>query len=30
MYSTYFKSWVTENIIPCGLVYSTKGAKDIF
>ena len=30
MYSTYFKSWVTENIIPCGLVYSTKSAKDIF
>ena len=30
MYSTYFKSWVIENIIPCGIVYSTKSAKDIF
>jgi len=30
MNSTYFNTWVTEKIIPCGLVYSTKDAKDIF
>ena len=30
MHSTYFNTWVTEKIIPCGLVYSTKDAKDIF